>query len=98
MLDSAHPKLVLVLENIPWAEEEFSQTGISHISSKRLGIYELLASDGAILRIGEGQIASRLKQHLHDLELLSKVRKVRYMELHDKEETEFLERISTGRL
>jgi hypothetical protein len=87
------PQLALQLETPTWVEEEFSQTGLSRIGNGIKGVYQLVSSSGDVLRIGEGQIATRIKEHLRETEFVSKVRRVRYMELVDKEEMELMERI-----
>ena len=85
--------LALILESLPWVTLDFSQTGIKAIADPLKGVYQLLDPSGNIVRIGEGSLAARLREHLKDARLTSGAHSLQYFPLADKEETQLWERV-----
>jgi hypothetical protein len=82
------------IENFSWQEEEFSKAGVNKISSKLIGVYQLLGNEDSVLRVGEGKISDRLNAHLSDpMRFLPRVKKIRYFQTSTKEDAELAEKI-----
>lgn len=59
-----------------------------------LGVYQIESADQRLLRIGEGFIAARVREHLKgNSGWVSQARQVRYFVVCDKEVAEVMERL-----
>jgi hypothetical protein len=86
--------MVLVLEPISWQREEFSKAGANKIPKDTIGIYELLGSGDAVLRVGEGKIKERISAHLNDKRFSPPtVKAFRYLDLGDPDDGKILEKV-----
>jgi len=92
-LKSSNFQLALTLQSPEWRTVEFSLTGCQKISPEVKGVYQLLSSDMKVLRIGEGIVQTRTREHLKDQRIVQSTQLVRYISLEDKEETEIMEKI-----
>jgi bifunctional DNA-binding transcriptional regulator/antitoxin component of YhaV-PrlF toxin-antitoxin module len=97
ILEGNDYQLALMIQTPEWEQVEFSQTGCQSIPTRVQGVYELLSSDGMVLRVGEGSISSRIKHHLKNEQLAQNVKTVRYFTLVDKDESGILEQILLGK-
>ena len=86
-------ELGLKLVDLAWKEKIFSKADIDGISAKLRGVYKLLGAGGETLRIGEGQIRSRMKEHLKNEALARDVHNLQYIATKDKAEARFIEQV-----
>jgi hypothetical protein len=84
--------LVLMLEEPDWIPFEFTMAGCQALPADVLGVYEI-SSHNDILRIGEGVVQSRIREHLKNDHLVRAARTARYMVAADKEESILIERV-----
>src|SRR5258708_11219081 len=92
-LRNVNYQLALLLQPIDWLVVDFSLAGCLQINPELKGVYQLLSADQKVLRIGEGAIQSRIKEHLKDERLARAAKTLRYLGLADKEETSLMEKI-----
>ena len=88
--------LVLMLTEPVWQVVEFTMAGCSQIGDRTespIGTYELLGGDGTTLRVGEGLVQTRIREHLRDDRLVRAVKKVRYFPLTEKQDAETMEQV-----
>ena len=53
--------------SVPWKYESFSQTKLPHVDVDAVGVYLLTGRpNGVTLRIGQGQIRARIKEHMNN--------------------------------
>ncbi len=86
-------QLALMLQHPTWVTEDFSQAGLKQIANDVKGIYQLLDSTGSIIRIGEGAVGNRIREHLKDERFAVQVKFVQYLVLSDKDEASVMEKI-----
>jgi hypothetical protein len=86
-------QLALILRQPMWITEDFSQAGAQRIQGDFQGVYQLIDSAGSTLRIGEGNISSRIRDHLKTENFVRNIRSVQYIALGDKEEASVMEGI-----
>ena len=91
-LASGAYQLALVLEEIHWQDAEFNVSGIQLVPEDMMGVYEILGTDQVVLRIGEGFLQSRLREHLKDDRLRQVGRRVRYLAVN-KDDAVILEKV-----
>lgn len=92
--------LILMLTEPKWKTIEFTMAGamlIGGSGEEVKGTYELLGTNGTILRVGEGNIQSRVREHLKDERILRHVRQVRYFPVTEKNDAEVMEQILLAR-
>ena len=86
--------IALLLEPIDWATQEFSKAGCDNIPKDAIGVYELLGSGDAVLRIGEGKLRDRINAHLKDSRFSTPtVKLLRYLTLNDPTDAKIVEKI-----
>jgi len=83
--------LALMIEEPKWINFQLDKTNAQDLP-KKTGVYEFRDSK-ATLRIGEGNISDRIREHLGNTALAGEVRAARYFLVNDKEESEALEHI-----
>lgn len=93
ILEQCKFRLALMAQSPNWIYEDFSQAGGQNIATDVQGIYELVDWNQNIVRIGEGVVISRFRQHLKDERFVNLVNQVRYFAMSDKEETKIMEKI-----
>ncbi|SRR5258708_18086543 len=93
ILKNGQTQLALMLQLPTWITESFSMAGCQNIPSGIKGVYQLISSEEEILRIGEGTIQTRIKEHLKDERLARMASAIRYCVLADKEETSTIEKV-----
>lgn len=92
--------LVIMLTEPIWQVVDFNMAGCNSIGADATvstGVYELLGTDGVTLRVGEGNIQSRIREHLRDDKLVKSVRRVRYFSVTAKKDAETIEQVLLAR-
>ena len=91
--------LVLMLTEPAWKVIDFTMAGCLLLGDTPalIGTYELLGSDGMPLRIGEGIVQNRIREHLKDDRLVRAVKRVRYFPLSEKRDAELMEQVLLAR-
>jgi hypothetical protein len=84
--------LALILVDPPWMETAFSMAGCQTLAAEQTGVYQLLSADNTVLRIGQGNLQLRLREHLKDDQLVYNTRQVRYLSM-EKDDAILMERI-----
>ena len=84
--------LALFLERPDWIPIDFDMASCQAVSEDTLGVYEVLGPN-AELRIGEGNVRLRLKEHLKVEALVRAAKGVRYFQALDKEDSVVLEHL-----
>lgn len=92
LLRSGDYDLALLFEAIPWMSVDCSMAGCQQIPTGATGVYQLLGSDHAPLKIGEGAVQNRLREHLRDERLVRLARTMQYIIL-PKEDGVILEKV-----
>ncbi|MBZ0300999.1 MAG: hypothetical protein K8J31_14725 [Anaerolineae bacterium] len=85
-------ELALLLEPVPWITVECSMTGCQAVPADLTGVYQLLDGDQVPLKIGEGLIQARLREHLLDEPLVRLARMLQYYPL-PKDDSRILEKV-----
>ncbi len=93
ILRNGQVQLALMLESPAWITESFSMAGCQNIPARIKGVYQLIGAEHQILRIGEGAIQARIREHLKDERLARVANEIRYCVLADKEETSTIEKV-----
>jgi hypothetical protein len=84
--------LVLMLEEPDWIPFEFTMAGCQALPPDVLGVYQI-SSHNDILRIGEGNVPARIREHLKNDHLVRAAKSARYMVAADKEESVLIEHV-----
>lgn len=92
LLHSGDYELALLFEAVPWKTVECSMAGCQQLPADNIGIYQLLGGDQAVLKIGEGVLQNRLREHLRDERLVRQARTLQYLVL-PKEDSVVLEKV-----
>ncbi len=85
-------QLALLLEPIAWEQVAFSHAGCDTLPPRSMGVYRVLSGSGRVLRIGEGQLLSRLREHLLNSALSRSARVFQWTGL-PKDDAVLLERV-----
>ena len=82
-----------------WKVVDFTMAGCSLIGDPPalIGTYELLGSDAIPLRVGEGIVQNRIREHLKDDRMVRAVKRVRYFPLSEKRDAEVMEQVLLAR-
>ena len=91
--------LVLMLTEPAWHVVDFTMAGCLLIGGTPtlIATYELLGGDGVPLRVGEGVVQNRIREHLKDDRLVRAVKRVRYFPLSEKRDAEVMEQVLLAR-
>ncbi len=92
------PKARCILLRSVADKEEFSKAGVNKIEKGAVGVYELLGTGDAVLRVGEGKIKDRMNAHLNDERFSPPtVKAFHHIDLEDPADGKILERIQIER-
>src|SRR5258708_1899085 len=83
--------LALMVEEPAWVPFAFDRTGAQELP-KKTGVYELLDGKETI-RIGQGTLTERTREHMGNTPLANEVRSARYFLTKDREEAEAFEHL-----
>lgn len=86
-------EMALNLEPWSWFETTFDASGAESIPARQVGLYEIMSADGRILRIGEGFVQVRCREHLKNGDLIRSGRGLRYLPL-EKTDSVLLEQVA----
>jgi hypothetical protein len=92
LLRNGDYELALLFESIPWKSVECSMAGCQQIPADVTGVYQLLGGDQMPLKIGEGVVQNRFREHLRDERLVRQARTLQYVVL-PKEDSVVLEKV-----
>jgi len=93
-LTSSEWQVGLLLESLDWTKEEFSKAGVNKVAKGAVGVYGLLGTGDAVLRVGEGKIKGRMNAHLNDKRFSPPtVKAFHYIDLQDTADGKILEKI-----
>jgi hypothetical protein len=84
--------LVLMLEEPDWSPFDFTMAGCEALPADALGVYEILSHNDK-LRIGEGIVQARIREHLKNDHLARAAKTARYVVAADKEESLLIEHV-----
>lgn len=94
-LNSTPYELAFLMAQPQWSTTAFSLSGLTEIPAEATGVYRLLDAGDRVLRIGEGHLAGRLREHLRHDELMRQARSAQWLAL-DKADAVILERVLLG--
>jgi hypothetical protein len=85
--------LGVFVEPIDWQRADFSRNGRDALDAGQTGVYRLLNGRDAVVRIGEGDVAARLTDHLGDPALVNAVRAIEWVYVPEKLDAQIIQRL-----
>lgn len=93
-IDDNRWRIALLLDELEWRIHDFTRAEVENIDDVTYGVYELLGKENSILRVGEGKVKDRIKDHLKDTTRFSPiVKKFRFVALSSKEDVCLMEKV-----
>jgi hypothetical protein len=89
--------LTLMLSEPLWVEKPFSAAGSQSVNSDVIGVYRIRNSRNHTLRIGQGNIRSRINEHLRNDAIVKKAKTFQHAKVDPERDIEFIERVLLAR-